>query len=144
MYRIKKQTPILKKASVYSLSVLLAVAAAVIGLQPGVASAGTLTQTMVRFDRLQTSAATTGTVCAKPATVGTEASVQVAFPTGYTLGLAATFTVNTTNNNWPAGGTAWPSIATASNVASQTVTFTSGDLTVGTLYCFNWANSAAV
>ncbi len=108
------------------------------------AFAGTLTQVFVRFDRMQTSTATTGTVCATPATTGTEASVQVTFPTGYTLGTAGNFTVSTTNLAWPTGGTAWPSIATATNVSSQTVTFPSGDLTVGTLYCFNWTNSAAV
>ena len=103
-----------------------------------------LGQTVVRFDRMQTSTATTGTICAKPSTTATEADVQVVFPTGYTLGTAANFTVNTTNTAWPTGGTAWPSIATATNVTSQTVTFPSGDLTVGTLYCFNWTNSAAV
>ncbi|MET0779219.1 MAG: hypothetical protein ABWY71_00135, partial [Candidatus Saccharimonadales bacterium] len=61
-----------------------------------------------------------------------------------TLGLAATFTVNTTNTSWPTGGTLWPGVTTASNVTGQVVTFASSDLTVGTLYCFNWANSAAV
>ena len=37
---------------------------------------------------------TTGTVCATPssAAVGTEASVKVTFPTGYTLGLPTAFT----------------------------------------------------
>ena len=108
------------------------------------ANAAPLTQSFVRFDRLKISTQTTGTVCAKPATVATEASVQVVFPTGYTLGTAANFTVNTSNLAWPATGSAWPSIATASNVTAQTVTFPSGDLTVGTLYCFNWTNSAAV
>lgn len=103
-----------------------------------------LGQASVRFDRMQTSTATTGTVCAKPTSTATEADVQVTFPTGYTLGTAANFTVNTTNTAWPTGGTAWPSIATANNVTGQVVTFPSGDLTVGTLYCFNWANSAAV
>jgi hypothetical protein len=99
---------------------------------------------MVRFDRIMTSTATTGTVCAQPSTVATETDVQVAFPTGYTLGTAANFTVNTTNLAWPTSAAAWPSIATATNVTSQVVTFPSGDLTVGTLYCFNWTNSAAV
>ncbi len=108
------------------------------------ANAADLTESSVRFDRIQASTATTGTVCAKPATVATEADVQVAFPTGYTLGTAGNFTVSTTNLAWPTGGTAWPSIATATNVTSQVVTFPSGDLTVGTLYCFNWTNSAAV
>jgi len=108
------------------------------------ANAAALTQVEVRFDRMKISTATTGTVCAKPTTTATEASVQVTFPAGYTLGAAGTFTVNTTNTAWPTGGTAWPSIATASNVTGQVVTFTSGDLTPGTLYCFNWDNSAAV
>jgi hypothetical protein len=106
--------------------------------------AATLNQSFVRFDRMKISTATTGTVCAKAATVSTEATVQVVFPTGYTLGLAATFTVSTTNLAWPTGGTAWPGIGTATNVSSQTVTFPSTDLTVGTLYCFNWTNTAAV
>jgi hypothetical protein len=144
MYRIVNNLTKFRKASVYSLSVILALSAVIVGLRPGIASAGTLGQTTVRFDRLQTSQATTGSVCAKPATVATEASVQVVFPTGYTLGAAGTFVVSTTNLNWPTGGTAWPSIATATNVTTQTVTFPSGDLTVGTLYCFNWTNSAAV
>ncbi len=108
------------------------------------AHAGTLSQVFVRFDRMQTSQPTTGTVCANPATVGAEADVQVTFPTGYTLGAAGTFTVNTTNLGWPTGGTAWLGIGTATNVTSQTVTFPSTDLVVGTLYCFNWINSAAV
>lgn len=107
-------------------------------------SAAALTQVFVRFDRMMISTATTGTVCAKPATTATEASVKVDFPTGYTLDTAATFTVNTTNLAWPTGGTAWPGINTATNVTGQSVTFPSTDLTVGTLYCFNWTNSAAV
>ena len=102
------------------------------------ASAAALSQVFVRFDRMKIGTGTTGTVCAKPATVGTETDVQVVFPTGYTLGIAGTFTVTTTNLAWPSGGTAWPGINTATNVTTQTVTFPSTDLTVGTLYCFNW------
>ncbi|HKU18152.1 MAG TPA: hypothetical protein VJP80_02655 [Candidatus Saccharimonadales bacterium] len=103
---------------------------------------------MVRFDRLQTSAPSTGTVCAKPTTVAsTEASVQVVFPTGYSVsGTLSNWAVSTaTTTGWPTGGTAWPGIGTATNVSSQTVTFPSGDLTSSsTLYCFNWTNSAAL
>ncbi len=106
--------------------------------------AADLGQATVRFDRMQVSTQTTGTVCAKPTSTATEADVQVTFPTSYTLGAAATFTVNTTNLAWPTGGTAWPSIATGTNVTGQVVTFPSGDLTPGTLYCFNWTNAAAV
>ncbi len=106
--------------------------------------AADLGQATVRFDRMQTSTATTGTVCAKPTSTATEADVQVTFPTGYTLGVASTFTVSTTNLAWPTGGNAWPSIATATDVTGQIATFPSGDLAAGTLYCFNWTNSAAV
>lgn len=113
-------------------------------IAPKMAAAADLGQATVRFDRMQVSTATTGTVCAKPTTTDTEADVQVTFPTGYTLGAAGTFTVNTTNTAWPATAQAWLGINTASNVTGQVVTFPSGDLTPGTLYCFNWANSAAV
>jgi hypothetical protein len=107
-------------------------------------SAASLTQVFVRFDRMKISTGTTGTVCAKPATVGTETTVKVTYPAGYSLSSAATFSVDTTNTAWPTGAVAWPSIATATNVTSQDVTFPSGDLTVGTLYCFNWVNVGAV
>ncbi len=109
------------------------------------ASAASLTQTFVRFDRMKISTATTGTVCAKAATTATEASVQVTFPTGYTVSTTlANWTVNTTNLAWPAGASAWPGIGTATAAAGQVVTFPSTDLTVGTLYCFNWTNTAAL
>jgi hypothetical protein len=108
------------------------------------ADAAALTQTLVRFDRMKISSTTTGTVCAKPATASTEASVQVTFPASYTLGAFGTFTTSTTNLAWPATANAWPGIATATNVAGQVVTFPSTDLVVGTLYCFNWTNASAV
>lgn len=112
------------------------------------ATAADLGQATVRFDRMMISTDTTGTVCAKPSAANlasTEADVQVTFPTGYTLGAAGTFTVSTTDLAWPPGGTPWPSIATATNVTGQTVTFPSGDLTnSSTLYCFNWTSDTAV
>jgi hypothetical protein len=144
MYRLKIVTSTLKKASLYSLAAVLAFSAVAFVLEGRTAHAAELSQTLVRFDRLKISEQTTGTVCAKPSTASTEASVQVVFPTGYTLGLAATFTVSTTNLAWPSGGTAWLGIGTATNVTSQTVTFPSTDLVVGTLYCFIWTNAAAV
>ncbi|MEO6513259.1 MAG: hypothetical protein ABIR37_01110 [Candidatus Saccharimonadales bacterium] len=108
------------------------------------ARAAALSEVAVRFDRMKISQGTTGTVCAKPTSTATEGKVKVTFPTGYTLGIAATFTVTTTNLAWPTGGTAWPSISTATTVSGQDVTFTSGDLTPGTLYCFNWDDPTAV
>lgn len=108
-------------------------------------NAAALSQIEVRFDRMKISTASTGTVCVKPTTVATEASVDVTFPTGYTVsGTAGNHTVDTTNTAWPSGASAWPSIATATAVSGQTVTFPSGDLTVGTLYCFNWTGVSAV
>lgn len=101
---------------------------------------------IVRVDRLQVSSATTGMICATPATAGTESKVVVTFPTGYTVSTtAANWAVSTTNNGWPTGATAWLGITTPGSAPSgQTVTFASGDLTVGTLYCFNWTNTAAL
>ncbi|HMI09730.1 MAG TPA: hypothetical protein VK497_05040 [Candidatus Saccharimonadales bacterium] len=125
-------------AAVIALSLVLPL------LSHSFAAAADLGQATVRFDRMQTSAPTTGTICAKPTSTATEADVQVTFPTGYTLGTAANFTTSTTNLAWPTGGTAWVGINTATNVTGQVVTFPSGDLTASTLYCFNWINSAAV
>ncbi|HEX3569043.1 MAG TPA: hypothetical protein VHT70_05215 [Candidatus Saccharimonadales bacterium] len=139
---VPKITPLSVRFTI--LSTILALSTSLSFFSSQVAHAADLSKSMVRFDRIQISTPTTGTVCAQPTTTATEASVQVTFPTGYTLGTAANFTVSTTNLAWPTGGTAWPSIATASTVAGQVVTFPSGDLTVGTLYCFNWTNSAAV
>lgn len=101
---------------------------------------------IVRVDRLQINSPTTGMVCANPASAsGTEAKVLVTFPTGYTVSTTTSnWAVDTTNHGWPTGAVAWPSIATATAAAGQVVTFPSGDLTAGTLYCFNWTNTAAL
>jgi hypothetical protein len=144
MHQLVKGKTNMKKASLYSLSALLIVATILGGLLPGQAHATSLTQVMVRFDRLQISTATTGTVCAKTTNPGIEATSQVTFPTGYTLGLATAFTVGTTNTNWPTSAIAWPGIATATNVTGQVVTFPSTDLSTNVLYCFNWTTAAAV
>jgi hypothetical protein len=129
----------------HCLAVVLLLAAAVVPLvSTSRASAASLSAVFVRFDRIKVSTGTTGTVCATPTSTATEADVQVTFPTGYTLGTAGNFTVNTTNLAWPSGGTAWLGINTATNVTGQVVTFPSSDLTAGTLYCFNWTNTAAV
>lgn len=109
------------------------------------ASAAALTEVSVRFDRMKASTATTGTVCAKTGATG-QTSVTVTFPTGYTVsGTTGNWATNTTNLAWPTGASAWPTIgATASGVVGQAVTWSSGSLTAGTLYCFNWTNTAAL
>jgi hypothetical protein len=114
------------------------------------ASAGNLTTGMVRFDRMNASQATTGTVCATTnSAVQTEAAVAVTFPSGYTVSTTTgNWTVSTgTTTGWPAGAAAWPGITapSASNqINGQTVQFTNTNLTASTLYCFNWTNSAAL
>ena len=142
MIMIKNHPKIFQKYTIFAFLVIAVLVQFV--LFAGNAKAATLTETFVRFDRMETSTATTGTVCATQASSGTDASVEVTYPTGYTLGLAATFTVSTTNIAWPTGATAWPGIGTATNVTGQVVTFPSTTLTAGTLYCFNWINTAAV
>lgn len=110
------------------------------------ASASPLTQVDVVFNNMQTSAFTAGTVCAKPTSTATEAFVDVTFPTGYTVSTtAANWAVSTAATaTWPAGAAAWPTIAApATAPTGQDVVFGSGDLTVGTLYCFNWTNTSA-
>lgn len=107
------------------------------------AYAADFTNAYLRLDRMKASTTTGGTVCAKPATTGTEIDVQVTFPSGFTVNTtAANWTVTTTN--LPAGSSAWVGIGTATAVASQTVTFASGDVVVGTLYCFNFAAASTL
>jgi hypothetical protein len=100
----------------------------------------------VRLDRMSASTTTSGTVCLTPQATGTEGKVVVTFP-GTTatadathFGIGQTFgswTVNTTN--LPTGATAWITVNTATAVSGGAVTFPSGDLVVGTQYCFNFA-----
>lgn len=132
----------LKKISWVNLSALLLVIILPVAFSD-TAHAGNLTEALVRLDRLKASTTTGGTVCAKPTTVGTEATVKVSFPSGFTVnGTAGNWTTTTTN--LPLGATAWPGIGTASLVATQDVTFPSGDLTVGTLYCFNFSGTSTL
>lgn len=121
------------------------------------AVANIMTYTLVRTDRMKLNTATTGTVCAKPTTTATETSVKVTFPTSYTVsGTVGNWSVGTTSTGWPKDpadntttATAWPGIAQPTGagefvIAGQSVNFVSTDLTVGTWYCFNWTNTAAL
>ena len=99
-------------------------------------------QSYVRLDRLEATTATGGTICADPKTTATEAGFEITFPTQ----VGTDFSVSTTVANWtvsttnlPASSTAWPGIGTATGVTGHTVTFPSSDLTVGTMYCFNFS-----
>lgn len=102
-----------------------------------------LTQSMVKIDRMAASTATGGTVCAKATTASVETTVKVTFPTGFGVNTtAANWTVTTTN--LPNGSTAWIGINTASSAVGQDVTFPSGDMVVGTLYCFNFSGTSTL
>ncbi len=108
---------------------------------PSSAAAG-FQSAYVRLDRMQANTATSGMVCAQPATAGTAAKVILTFPSTYTLNTtAANWTVTTTNIT--SGATAWPGIGTATAIDNslKTATFPSTTLTVGTLYCFNFAGT---
>jgi hypothetical protein len=121
----------------------------VIQFLPVGAEAAGLQTAIMRLDRMQASTATSVLICANPASAATESSVKVTFPTtaptDFALGAAATFTVSTATTGVNAipttinstAVTAWPGIGTASSVSGKVVTFPSGDLTVGTLYCFD-------
>lgn len=112
-------------------------------LLPGGKAQAIFTEAYLRLDRMKASTTTGGTVCAKPAVTGTEADVQVVFPTGFTVNVtAANWTVTTTN--LPSGASAWVGIGTATAVSGQTVTFASGELVVGTLYCFNFSGTTTL
>jgi len=144
----KIRTPFSRWQSVGLLYVFVLLAQVFVPFLLNHASAASLTNTMVRFDRMNTSQPTTGTVCAaaSSAGAGTEASVKVTFPTGYTV---STTTSNwavdvATTTGWPTGATAWPGIGTATAASGQDVTFPSSNIADTTVHCFNWTNTAAL
>lgn len=112
---------------------------------PKQTNAGIFAQNYVRLDRLKAATNTTGLVCVTTPSSdnGTEADVQVAFPTGFTVSATvANWTVATTDI--PSGATAWPSIGiggSATTASGQTVTFRSADLAASTQYCFRWTGN---
>lgn len=111
------------------------------------AHAATLTEASIRLDRMGAGVAASSTdkilVVFKPASTATEASLKITWPT------TNAFTVDATAANHTTSTTGLPSTymgeslvavpslsATASTVSSGDVTFTTGDLTAGTLYGF--------
>jgi len=106
-----------------------------------------VTESFVRFDRLSTGAAVSGSACLNTSTSGTETGVTIVFPSDWTISsTASNWTVTTTNLPTGAGGgasTAWPGINTASSVNGLSVTFPSTDLSTATLYCFNFTGASS-
>lgn len=133
----------IRPISILNLVAIMAVSVVQIALSVLPAEAANLTQAMVRPDRLASSTATGGMVCAKSTTASVETTVKVTFPTGFaTVDTPANWTVTTTNI--PSDATAWIGIGTASAATGQDVTFPSGDMVVGTLYCFNFTGTSTL
>lgn len=114
--------------------------------QPQSANA-TVTEGFVRFNRLSTGAAISGTACLK-STLTTQTNVVIVFPAGWTIsGTASNWTVTTTNlPTDPVGGgaaTAWPGIGTATSVSGLSVVFPGTALAAGTFYCFNFSGASS-
>ena len=108
------------------------------------AEAAALTEAYVRIDRMKANTATSGTVCAKAATVGTEDQVQLTFPDDFTVtDTEANWIVN--DDNLPSGSTFWigmtDNTTDADDVTGKIVTWPSGNMVVGTLYCFNFSGT---
>ena len=110
------------------------------------ASPPQFTQAFIRLDRLKQNTPTGGTICATvPTTTTTAATVVVNFPATYTVvGTPANWTTSVTNMPTYGGtlATAWPSIqanATSATTPANVVTWTTGNLTAATPYCFNFS-----
>lgn len=111
-----------------------------------------VTVSFVRFDRLATGAAISGTACLETTTSGTESNPVIVFPSDWTISqTAGNWTVSTTTlpvrPSDGAAATAWPNIDTATAVNGLSVTFGltgSGDLlNAGQFYCFNFAGASS-
>lgn len=136
---------IIKKLSVANILVLVLVLLLPVFYGTQKAEASNLTYAMIRTDRMAASTATTGAVCVKPTSTAMENKVILTFPASFTVGATGTWTVDTAYTaGWPSGATAWLVTSPTAVPASKTVTFTSPDLTVGTLYCFNWNLTTAI
>lgn len=131
--------------TIYSVFLSILFVAVFVTLFPKQASAAQFSQAFLRLDRMKAAQTTGGTVCVKMATAaGTDNKIKVTFPAGFTVGgTAGSWTVTTTN--LPAGATAMPGIATATLVATQTVTFPISDISsTTTLYCFNFSGTSTL
>lgn len=116
-------------------------------LFPNLANA-TVTEGFVRFNRLATGSAISGTACLK-STLTTQTNVIIVFPQSWTISQTpASWTVTTTTlPTDPVGGgaaTDWPGIGTATAVNGLNVTFPATALAASTFYCFNFAGAASI
>jgi hypothetical protein len=103
---------------------------------------------IVRFNRLETGSAISGTACIKTGTAGTESGVIIDLPADWTVSQTAGNWTTTTSNlpTDPDGGVAatpWPGIGTATAVNGVSVRFPSTDLSTATFYCFNFVGASS-
>jgi hypothetical protein len=106
------------------------------------AHAANFTEASMRLDRMKVSTADNDIlIVAKIASTDTEGKVVITFSSGFDVDTTAS-NITTSTSGLPStyqgeSLTSWPTIsATASDVSSQVVTFTSADATPGTLYGF--------
>lgn len=109
------------------------------------AYASNFTTSYLRLSTQQANSPLSGTVCTQPSSpgVGIENSIEVIFPSDFTVSTnIANWTTSTTN--LPNGATVWPGIsANANAVSGKTVSFSSSDLTANVLYCFNFSAASS-
>ena len=107
--------------------------------------AAQFSQTLLRLDRTKSNSPLSGTVCASPSSAGAgiENKVIINFPSDFTINNdVSLFTTNT--SDLPSDSVAWPGIGNiATQIAENTVTLASDDLTTLNLYCFNFIANAS-
>lgn len=147
----KSRTKFINRDRQSLFSIILSLLVLVLALYPFLNPTKALAVTsegIVRFDRLATGSAISGTACLKTGTTGTESGIIIDFPVGWTIsGTAANWTTATTNlppdPDGGAAATAWPGIGTATVVTGLSVRFPSTDLTTATFYCFDFTGASS-
>ena len=139
----------LNRRSILSIGLTIAVLVVALYplLQPKIATAA-VAEGFIRFNRLETGAAITGTACLKSDQTS-QTNVVIVFPNDWTISTTpANWTTTTTNLPVDPQGdtvTAWPSIgATATSVVGNSVVFTGGNFAASNvLYCFNFSGGTS-
>ena len=125
--------------------VLLLFSATFFIYKPAPGFASSFASAYVRLNSQQASVPLSGTICAQASSAGAgiENSVTVTFPSDFTISQTASdWTTSVTN--LPSGSATWPVIGSpATSISGQSVTFSSSDLTLNTLYCFNFTGASS-
>ncbi len=154
------KTKTLKRLSIVSVAVLMLQALGFAITLPAYASGSPWSYVSIRFDRMQASTQSTGTICASfsasniTAISGAGTTLAVQFPSDTTLSTTnGNWSIDTTSNaSWPSGAAAWtglsaPSGGTGVDNTTKTVNFNvtnASNPSSSGVYCFNWNNSASL